>query len=404
MAIAFTIPLAKKFVPGFIVLLGVYLIFQTFKKQKFAFHISGIGSLLLASIFLMHLIGMFYSSHTDDGWNEIGIKMSFIVFPLIGWMLPGLSKSEFQKIIHSFVWGCIAFILFALIAGTIRSVHYKDIYYLSYENLGYFIHPSYAGTYQALALFLLLRDASVSNYLLRKKWFHILVCFVILIFISMLASKAGLIAAVIAIAFGSLCWWKNKFSIGVALGIFVCSIGVLIGSTYALPASSERIEAVAQDIKTTQQKFEAPETGAAPAAHSSTEIRLVTWKASWEILKNNPIGVGTGDAESALLEKYLNKGESYVAERKFNSHNQFFQAGVEHGWPGVLLLTTLCVWLLLDSIRRKNVIQLVFILMCGMNFLFESFLEVQAGIVFFCFMVMLFNHAKHNDEVSHASV
>ncbi len=400
MAIAFTIPLAKKFVPGFIVLLGVYLIFQTFKKKKFTFHISGTGLILLAAIFLLHLTGMLYSTHTDEGWNEIGIKMSFIVFPLIGWMLPQLSKSDFQKIMHSFLWGCIAFILFALIAGTIRSMHYNDITYLSYEKLGYFIHPSYAATYQALALFLLLRDASVSNYLLRKKWFHILVCFVVLIFMSMLASKAGLIAAVIAITFGSWCWWKNKFSIGVAIGIFVCAIGVLIGSTYALPTSSARIEAVAQDIQTTQQQVEEAEAGVAPSAHSSTEIRLVTWKASWDILKNNPIGVGTGDAESALVEKYLDAGESYVAERKFNSHNQFFQAGVEHGWPGVLLLTALCVWLLLDSIRRKNIILLVFVLMCGMNFLFESFLEVQAGIVFFCFMIMIFNRTQNHGEVN----
>lgn len=397
MAIAFTIPLAKKFVPGFILLLGLYLIFQTFRKHKFEFQIRGKGLILLASIFLLHLIGMLYSTHREDGWNEIGIKASYLVFPLIGWMLPSLSRSDFQKIVYSFIWGCLAFIVFALTAGIVRSLHYHDISYLSYEKLGYFIHPSYAATYQAFGLFLLLRIASVSSYLLGKKWLHIAVCVIILVFISMLASKAGLIAAVIAIVMGAWCWWKNKFAAGGAFGIFAISLAVLAGSTVLLPTSSARIESAVSDVKSDDQQ-QSPATGATAIAHSSTEIRYVTWQASWDILTSQPFGVGTGDAESALVEKYETAGETYVAQRKFNAHNQFFQAGVEHGWPGVLLLVGLCLWLLMDALRRKQIIQLVFILLCGMNFLFESFLEVQAGIVFFCFMIMLFNHSSHHDE------
>lgn len=400
MAIAFTIPLAKKFVPGFILLLGLYLIFQTFRKKKFEFQIQGQGLILLAVIFLLHLIGILYSTHRAEGWNEIGIKASYLVFPLIGWMLPTLTRQDFHKITHSFIWGSLAFIVFALTAGVVRSEYYDDIAYLSYEKLGYFIHPSYAATYQALALFLLLRDASVSSYFLGKKWIHIGVCTLILIFISMLASKAGLIAALIAVLMGAWCWWKNKFSIGGALVIAGLSLTVLASSTLLLPTSSARIESVVADVNSNAPAAIAnADTTVVPIAHSSTEIRFVTWKASWEILKTNPIGVGTGDSESALVEKYTAAGETYVAERKFNAHNQFFQTGVEHGWPGVLVLVLLCVWLLRDALQKKNIVQLVFVLMCGMNFLFESFLEVQAGIVFFCFMVMLFNRTKLHDEV-----
>ncbi|MFM9984581.1 MAG: O-antigen ligase family protein [Flavobacteriales bacterium] len=401
MAIAFTIPLAKKFVPGFIVLLGVYLIFQTFRKKKFEFHVVGNGLIILASIFLLHITGMLYSSHVDEGWNEIGIKLSFIVFPLIGWMLPKLSKSEFEKIIHSFIWGSIAFMLFALVAGVIRALKYEEVSYLSYEKLGYFFHPSYAAAYQALSLFLLLRNASVSNYLFGKKWIHIVICFTTIVFISMLASKAGLIAAVAVIVFGSWCWWKNKFSVGGSLGILGISLAVLIGTTLVLPSSSDRILETVTDFQATTDVKSPTETPiASPIADRSTGIRFVTWKGSWEILKTHPFGVGTGDSESALVEKYKEAGETYVAERKFNSHNQFFQSGVEHGWPGVLLLIGLCLWLLVDAVKQKNIIQLVFLCICGMNFLFESFLEVQAGIVFFCFMVMIFNRTKHHDEVN----
>jgi O-antigen ligase len=107
--------------------------------------------------------------------------------------------------------------------------------------------------------------------------------------------------------------------------------------------------------------------------------------------------VGTGNTESELISIYLQANENYAAERKLNAHNQFLQAGAEHGWPGILLLLACMLLLLFNALKWKNIIMLNFVLLCSMNFLFESFLEVQAGLVFFCFWVFVFTKSEQGN-------
>jgi hypothetical protein len=76
MAIAFTIPLAKKFVPGFIVLLSLYSIYFFVLERKFHLQKKQGALKILFGIFLLHLLGIAYTNHPTDAWNEIGIKMS----------------------------------------------------------------------------------------------------------------------------------------------------------------------------------------------------------------------------------------------------------------------------------------------------------------------------------------
>lgn len=387
-SIAFTIPFAKKFVPGFILLLGLSCIWFCIKQRSVFFDKKQTPFLLLTAIFILHLCGLSYSDHVSEGLNEVGIKLSYVVFPVIAWMMPLLSKNELRKILLAFVGGCIAFVLLALSYGLYRTSLFADLSYLSYEKLGIFLHPTYAATYMSMALFILIRNASLADYVLSKQWLNFLLCCIIIVFISMLASKAGFIAALISMVMGAWCWWKNKKSWISATAILFSAIALMAASSLLAPGSSVRLSAAVNDIEIhTPTEMVVPQQH---EAHTSTELRFVTWGASFELLLQNPWGVGTGDTEYELIKKYNHMNEGYAAERKLNAHNQFLQAGAEHGWLGISLLTTCLLALLISTIKHRDTLLMNFILLCGMNFLFESFLEVQAGIVFFCFWVMIF--------------
>ena len=109
-------------------------------------------------------------------------------------------------------------------------------------------------------------------------------------------------------------------------------------------------------------------------------------------MRENAFGTGTGDTQSKLNTIYLQQGETYAAEHQLNAHNQFLQTGAELGWIAVLLLVA-CMVFCWQSARGEAAATLFFGL-CALNFLFESFLEVQAGIVFFSFWVMVYS--KHS--------
>jgi len=414
MAIAMALPINKKLVPGFIVLLSIYVIVYFIRRRRLHQPSRKLPLLVITGIFVLHLIGLFYSEHSDAAINEIGIKLSLIVFPILAWLMPPLNNKQTKNILMSFVYGCLIFIPLAIGFGIYRAIHYHEIAYLSYEKLGIYFHPTYAATYQAMGFFILMYYASQRIYLFGKEKIHYVVCGIMLIFISMLASKAGLIATMISIVMSSWLFYSRKKSWSQALVVCLISVAVLIFSTVLAPETSTRVEAAIVDFEddTTFQNTEAinntlhnvvsPSDSAAEKvaeAKSSTQLRLVTWSAAKDVLFENPLGTGTGDTKYALIEKYIERGENYAAEKKLNAHNQFLQYGAEFGWPGLFLITLCIVSLIYIGFKQGEIVLLNFALLCAMNFLFESFLEVQAGIVFFCFWIMVFfvtRKSKHN--------
>ncbi len=408
MAIAFAIPVSKKIVPGFIVLLGIYVVVYFLRRKRFHKPNFKTPLLLLGALFILHVFGLLRSEHVQAGINEIGIKLSLLAFPLIAWLMPPLNVRQTKNILLSFVYGCLIFIPIAVGYGIFRSFQHDNFSWLSYEKLGIYFHPTYAATYQAMAFFILMREAVFQNFIFNKMKVHYLFCGVMLVFISMLASKAGLIAAIISIMMIAWLFFKKKNRIAPALVVAITSISVLFISTWIAPETSMRVEAAISDFEDDAEESPITQNNNSPKpvspsdslaqsvafAKSSTQLRLVTWSASKEILIEHPLGSGTGDTKYDLIQKYEERGESYAAQKKLNAHNQFLQYGAELGWIGLSILSAIVVILLHRGFKPRNVVLLNFTLLCAMNFLFESFLEVQAGIVFFCFWIMVFSIQK----------
>jgi len=75
LTVAFCIPFAKKYVPGFLVLLGIACIIKSIIDRKLYFYRKDIPLHLLAVLFGLHLWGVTYSENVDYAWTEIGIKL-----------------------------------------------------------------------------------------------------------------------------------------------------------------------------------------------------------------------------------------------------------------------------------------------------------------------------------------
>ena len=127
------------------------------------------------------------------------------------------------------------------------------------------------------------------------------------------------------------------------------------------------------------------QSGDAPVASSSSG-RMAVWRSSAELLWHNPVGVGTGDVTDELMRIYKRDGVEYAEDRRLNSHNQWLQAGVAVGWPGVVVFSLVLWFWFTESWRRRSVLGFL----CGMVVLMhasvESVLEAQRGVVFILWM------------------
>jgi O-antigen ligase len=117
--------------------------------------------------------------------------------------------------------------------------------------------------------------------------------------------------------------------------------------------------------------------------------RIVVWDIASQTLIKNPLGVGTGDVKDVLIERYGELGLTKMKRQKLNPHNQFLQTGVSIGLIGVLSLISLFLLTFYRGIKTKNSLLSIFSVMIIVNMLFESFLEVQAGIVFTALFLFL---------------
>ena len=126
-----------------------------------------------------------------------------------------------------------------------------------------------------------------------------------------------------------------------------------------------------------------------PYPASGSEIRLVVWTVGWEVLKDHPLGVGTGNLDEFMAEYLVRYDQVELAKKNMNPHNQYIQTGIEIGWLGLCILLGIILYGSWRAIVRKNGL-LLFIIGClAFNNLFESMLQRQSGVVFFTLWICL---------------
>jgi len=393
-ALAFSIPCAKRAVPTFIALVLITALVNAIRKRRVEIPLQVLPNIFLAGIFMLLVAGLTYSAHPDEGIIEIGIKLSFLIFPLLSFLLPTITREQYTRFTQAFISGCFAFLLITTCRAGWRSFETHDLYYMSYESLSWYVHPTYAATYQAMAVFMLAEMAMRNDFVFHRKKLHFLAMGSVFIFIAMLASKAGLIAAAIAIGAAVLVAKRKQIGNATIAIASVLAFSLLIATTLALPSSAKRISTAISDVNPHEETTTG--THKKEVSYSSTQLRLVTWSAAWQLMSTHPVGVGTGATESALKIIYTQQGETYAAKRNLNAHNQFFQLGAELGWPALVLLLACLIVLWQHGMSEHHALTMLFVALCAMNFLFESFLEVQAGIVFYSFWILLFTKTKTN--------
>jgi O-antigen ligase len=323
--------------------------------------------------FLIHLIGLIYSDNKPVGWFDIEVKLSLLLFPLVFLMSSVLIENK--KLIFSiFVIGNIMAVLICL--GTaFYNLYFKNINTFSYSGLSVIHHPAYFALYLCFSSAIILCQFYSKEQLLYVSSKTVLVFILVLfsIMIYMLSSKAGIISFFITLVLLSVLALKNKSNRKIAIVIILLAGFQLWFSL----TQNIRFQTVTTSVVTAESHMQTEESNA---------VRVLVWETTIDILKTNYVmGVGTGDIKDVLMNKYKERNMIGALENKLNVHNQFLETWLGQGIAGITLLLLLFLLPLIVSIRNKDWLLLIFIVLMGFNFLFESMLNTQAGVVFFGF-------------------
>lgn len=132
---------------------------------------------------------------------------------------------------------------------------------------------------------------------------------------------------------------------------------------------------------------------------SSVMQRMEYLKASIAVIKENWLtGVGTGDLESTLYQKYDDMGTMLKDEFRYHAHNQYFAIIISFGILGFMIFIFALVYPPLKTGSFNDYFFTVFFFVMAISMLSDDTLETQAGVTLFAFFYtfLMFGKTRAN--------
>lgn len=327
---------------------------------------------LFCALFVLYVIGLYYTENISIGKNELILKLSLFAMPVILFTsdLKLWNKSLVKWIFNVFILGCFLGIMYCLYQSL--SVYRIDHNFgdFFYQDHSFFHHPSYASMFYTFALSAMIYYLINNDVKIHEKIIYILLIPLFIVDIFLLSSRTALLilffVAVLFIFYVIIHKHNRLLNVLYTLIIFMIAFSVY----KFMPEKYNRFFIKFNNIHSVDDLKE--------------DVRFYIWTGAWEASKENiPYGVGTGDAKDILKNKYKDKSLKYFYNREYNAHNQYLQILLTLGIPGMVVFVSGLLYAFIISIKKRYFLYVVFLIIFGLNILTESMLERQAGVVFY---------------------
>src|SRR5450432_85073 len=358
--------------------------------------------------FVIQGIALFYTRNMKMGLFIQQINLGLIAIPVVTFYSNLVNKRNYGKMMKWYSVILFSGSLFALI-------HAFQFYFQTGNSNHFFYHPlvsiysNHAIQFSILVfigILFLVEEYSRLEFIKNRNWILFLLIY-FSIFLFLLTSK--LIIAMYLLYIIYLIIFTDKFFRDYSFR-FVVMASILAVLVFLLFTNSPLRKRLSEEVGNNISFIEQDEFS--PTDYfNGIEFRLVSWRFVYEILNENHgwlLGVSPGDAQDILNNKYrkLNMFTGGLADNRkgyldYHTHNQFLQALLETGIPGLAAFIMICVGMIQLAIKSRDrpMIVLTILLLC---YCFaDAVLKTQYGIILFVFFP-LFTY-KGSEEESSAS-
>jgi O-antigen ligase len=393
-AIAFFIPvfpvLNNLFIACFLILGLISL-----AKGYAQFRLTSV-SVIMLSLYALHLVGLLYTSNMERGLFDIEVKLSLMIFPIAFLGYTGTTQENYRAILRMFLIGTFTAAAFCLLQSSYKVLilDYGYWHFLT-SRFSVIVHQSYFAMY---LIFALLIHAYLEWPLMRKnqrlRTFGNIGIFLFLsIAVVLTGSKIGFIMwffIMLGLMIALVKTLRLKWLPIILMVIISSIIGVIFQNA---PMLQERVVNMVKVAKSDEVDHDSKE---------STAVRSLVYSSAWEIVSTQDwFGQGTGDFQDRLDEVYNERQYTMAAEQHLNAHNLFFQTWIALGIPGLTMVIGLFSLMFYQSIKHREYIYLGFTLLFLLISLTESALNMRAGVIFFAFFTTLFAKKTSNAPNAH---
>ncbi len=391
--LALTIPLKEDINTKALLSLTVFCLFFAIKERSFNLKIFK-KYLPFFSFYLFVLFSLAYTSNINYGL-ESSIKLApLIALPFIFSVIK-ISRKEFFILIKIIIGWVLILAIFSHYTVVKKLLDNNDIFYnivrmeYSYKALAddaIGIHRSYYAYFVITAILFL------SFLTFHKKYKKALLFLSILylsFFVFHLSVRTALLGLFVVINLYILLYFVKQKQL--KKGIFYLLLFYII------------VALTGYNVRVTRYRFQQifGFTFHNGPRHDDGQDKINQWKSSIDANNDFFFGNGIGDVKESIIESYVKHNMLKDAERRFNAHNQYIQTYVGLGILGLLLLFWIFYYYFIYFIKNKLYLGYMFMVVSGILFITESYLERQKGVVIFTFFICLFvNMVENNVNLS----
>ena len=379
--IPFLLPLEKTTVRILMVIFSIAcLIYGDYSQLKIK---KNWIKLSIMGLWLLPFIQLLLLNKIDEYLGNIITKITLFIFPILILIGYPSNKINLSGILKFFIYGSVTSTLFCILIATVSYFILNDVNAIKYTSISLFHHPGYFTMYLnfVIGLIYLNNLKPIKDLKLPENSSFIIISF-LSFFILIASSRTGWITNILVhLFFIAFIFYSKKIS-KKALIYFM----VLMIPFSTIIYTNETIQNRFNEIIT--NTFEKSEN---KNVRSSTLVRKKTWSTSLKLIEEKWItGYGTGSSKKVLQEQYKKDGYDYMYKKNYNSHNQYLQVLLDHGIFGFLILAFFTFGMLYASLKQKDFIYALFLVIMILNFMTESVLETQSGVIFFAFFNTVF--------------
>ena len=365
-------------------LFGITVVYGIIKKELvFTFHLL---PTLLVSLYILYLVYAIPTKHLPIALDFLEYKLSLLAFPFLFCFEPKF-RVNWKYVFYSFLIAVSLLVIYDLAQASIQYSKTGLLNSFYSSALSPTHHPTYLTAFLSLAIMISLRFAKSEVSLKLKMCFWGLIALFVLMHVP-LSSLSGLLFLVLffSVAFIYSLIKKRKWSI--LLITAATSAAIVFSVLKVKPSLSKNIEnviALVNEYADSPKRF----VQTRPFPMQGNEARLVLWTVAFDIFKEHPMGVGLGNLEEMMHQRLVELGLNKQADLNYNPHNQYLQIAGELGIIGLLLFLGILLYGVIWAISSKNWLLTLVMLSLMFNCFFESMLQRQSGIVFYCFWICI---------------
>jgi O-antigen ligase len=387
-----------KFIPYGIVFLLATWIYEGFVKKSLKFNFKSLFSnsnfWFLSIPFWLAIFGLIYTTNLSKGFEDLGRIIPFLIFPILLYSIETERKKFLNSLVlASFIFGLLIRFSFDFFDSFIGFTYDYNIQIFFYSYLD--SDTNILSIVSMFAALFALEFLNSTKLNLNKKVILQILIFFLSLCILLLQSRIVIFFYFVSLCFLFIYNWKkpSKWSIFSTL--------LFSGLLMLLPPFQGRFEVVAAEsqslIKQDSLQLDSISNVESLPCMSSTQLRFNSIKASWEIIKRNPIiGVGTGDWQDELVKEYQNAEMPRNEYEKTAPHNQYLRTSLKFGFLGLAIY--LFYLFRLFQIQRKErafgqLSFLITVIFCGLGY---DLLDVGSSAPFIAFFStwLFFNRVK----------